>query len=96
MMTKKGGLMTQRALSGRGQGLFDVLPLSINIARCDHHNIEYLERLHRADAVLVALVIVARERTFQHSTGVCEIVCLLDGNVAPVGHFNQASHLCHG
>ena len=50
----------------------------INVGRC------YLECFDGADAILMSLVVVAGERTFEHGAGVNEVVGLLDSNVAPV------------
>jgi len=43
----------------------------------------------------MTLVLVARERTFQHGAGVREIVSLLNGNVTPMWHLDQTSHPRH-
>ncbi len=55
----------------------------------------HLERLDGGDPVLLALVVVATEGTLELGAAVVEVERLLDGDVAPVRHLDDAQHVRH-
>ncbi len=55
----------------------------------------YLEWFDGWQTVLVSLVIITGERTFQHGTRVADVDGFLHCDVAPVRHFNKAGQMGH-